>query len=397
MPKIITVLRIFVASPSDLDEERKLLEGVIEELNLIWLQQKGISFELIKWETHSYPSAGTDPQDVINNQLSADYDIFLGMFWSRIGKPTQRSKSGTLEEFDIAYRKWKCDPLSTRLMIYFKTTPISPDDIDPDQLKQLKEFRNSLSEKGVLYKKFTSNVEFSRLLRIHLSKQAQDFIKTIENVNKPENNPTAIPLSSGTHLEKSMKISEDEGFLDLIETTVISFQKTSEVTKHIMDALKILTDGTKQSTIEIQSINVDEKSKLAVYKSISNKQADNMADFVSRMRPEILILDGSLTKALDAYERILSLLPDFGSDSDNHSQLENALSSSTQLKDVMILSKNSIERFRTSIAVLPRITTQFNHAKRDLLSLLDMLLTIYTRGINMLGEIETTGKSILDS
>lgn len=29
MPKIITVFRIFVASPSDLDEERMLLEEVI--------------------------------------------------------------------------------------------------------------------------------------------------------------------------------------------------------------------------------------------------------------------------------------------------------------------------------------------------------------------------------
>ena len=50
MPKTITVLRIFVASPSDLGEERKLLEGVVQELNLTWPQQLGVSLELIMWK-----------------------------------------------------------------------------------------------------------------------------------------------------------------------------------------------------------------------------------------------------------------------------------------------------------------------------------------------------------
>jgi len=69
MPKTITVLRIFVSSPSDLSEERKLLEGVVQELNLTWPQQLGVSLDLIKWETHAFPGAGADPQDVINHSL----------------------------------------------------------------------------------------------------------------------------------------------------------------------------------------------------------------------------------------------------------------------------------------------------------------------------------------
>jgi hypothetical protein len=122
-----------------------------------------------------------------------------------------------------------------------------------------------------------------------------------------------------------------------------------------------------------------------------------MADFVARMRPETPILDDSVSKALDAYGRIMTLLPDFGLNADNYSQLESALSTAATLRTIMVTSKESTERFRSITAAMPRVTTQFNRSKRDLLSLLDLFLAIYDRGINLLGEINATGNSILSS
>lgn len=398
MPKTITVLRIFVTSPSDLGEERKLLEGVVQELNLIWPQQRGVSLELIKWETHAFPGAGTDPQDVINHQLPQDYDILLVMLWSRIGTPTPRSQSGTLEEFDKAYERWRSDPKSVRLMVYFKTTPISPDDIDPNQLRLLKEFRQSLSDRGILYSTFTGGEEFSQLLRIHLSKQVQDSLKE----NNMAGMPLVMPVKTTTKSQSSEEIHhdetpEDEGFLDLIETTVTSSQKAIEVMKHISEALEQLNAGTNQSTLDMQSITGDDKAKFAAYKRIANRQAENMADFVARMQPEIPILGDSLSKSLDAYARTMVLLPEFGISPENRAQLEDALSAASTLRNVMGPSKESMERFRSITSGLPRITTQFNRAKRDILNILDTLLTTYDRGLNLLGEIEITGKSVLES
>jgi len=144
MPRTLTVFRILVASPSDLDEERRMIEDVIRELNLSWSQQLGISFELIKWETHAVPGVATDPQAVIDQQLPPDYDVLLAMFWTRVGTPTPRFPSGTIEEFETAYKRWERDRQSVRLMVYFKKQPMSPDQIDPGQLKQVHEFRNSL-------------------------------------------------------------------------------------------------------------------------------------------------------------------------------------------------------------------------------------------------------------
>jgi hypothetical protein len=397
MPRTITVLRILVASPSDLSEERKLLEGVVQELNLTWPQQLGVTLELIKWETHAFPSAGTDPQDVINEQLPQDYDILIVMLWSRIGTPTPRSQSGTVEEFEIAYDRWRKDPKSIRLMVYFKVTPISPDDIDPDQLRLLQEFRKSLSDRGILYSTFTGGEEFTQLLRIHVSKQVQDFMKENNTAGMPLPAPVETTMTPAPLEEGDDGTLEDEGFLDLIETTTTASQKAMDVMQHITKALEELNAGTNQSTHDMQSISGDDNAKVAAYKRIANRQAENMADFVARMQPELPILGDSLSKSLDAYGRTMVLLPEFGMTPDNRARLEDALTTADTLRNVMSTSKEGTERFRSITAGLPRITTQFNRAKRDILNVLDTLLTTYDRGLNLLGEIEIIGKSVLES
>lgn len=120
MPKNITEYRIFVASPGDVQEERSILEEVINELNLTISSEREIKLELIKWETHSYPGFGADGQDVINKQIDDDYDIFIGIMHGRFGTPTNRAESGTYEEFLNAYERYKKDPKSISILFISK-------------------------------------------------------------------------------------------------------------------------------------------------------------------------------------------------------------------------------------------------------------------------------------
>jgi hypothetical protein len=80
MPRNTSVFQVFVASPSDVADERSILEGVITQLNQIWSKSLGITFELLKWETDVHPSFATDPQAVINKQIGLEYDVFIGIF-----------------------------------------------------------------------------------------------------------------------------------------------------------------------------------------------------------------------------------------------------------------------------------------------------------------------------
>ena len=77
MAQSFTHYRVFLASPSDVAEERNLIEAAINELNNTVCKSLNIKLDLVKWETDSYPSVGAYSQDVINTQIN-DYDFFSG-------------------------------------------------------------------------------------------------------------------------------------------------------------------------------------------------------------------------------------------------------------------------------------------------------------------------------
>jgi hypothetical protein len=101
--------------------------------------------------------------------------IFLGIFWSRIGTPTGRYASGTVEEFELAYDKWQKAKESVTLMIYFKEAALSPHDLDTDQLAQIQRLRSRLPSSGGLYWTFKTVDEFETTVRLHLTRVVQDW------------------------------------------------------------------------------------------------------------------------------------------------------------------------------------------------------------------------------
>ena len=166
MPRDERVFVVFVASPSDMEPERDVLEEVIRELNLTWSRTLGIRLDLVRWETHGYPGFGADPQDVLNRELPDDIDIFIGLMWGRYGTPTSKAGSGTEEEFKRALDRFQQDSASIRIMIYFKDAPLAPSQIDLDQLARVQRFRSSLDDEGGLYWNFGEIDEFEKLIRI---------------------------------------------------------------------------------------------------------------------------------------------------------------------------------------------------------------------------------------
>src|SRR6266516_1373141 len=129
-----TVFRAFVASATDVSEERAILEDVIREFNITWSENFRVRIELLKWETHTYPSAGEYAQGVINRQIGEHYDLFIGIMWHRFGTSTQEFGSGTEEEFRRAWTRFREQPTSLDIMFYFKDAPVSPSQLDLEQM-----------------------------------------------------------------------------------------------------------------------------------------------------------------------------------------------------------------------------------------------------------------------
>lgn len=163
-------LKIFVASPSDVSEERDIVSVVVQELRRTIGDIRNVNLETIRWETHSWPDIGEDTQDVINNQIG-EYDVFVGIMWKRFGTPTKRAESGTGEEFERAYeffKKYK----RPKIMFYFRKTPFYPENEDElAQIRKVLRFRKKLSDLGVLFWEYQRPLDFERDVREHLIRQ----------------------------------------------------------------------------------------------------------------------------------------------------------------------------------------------------------------------------------
>lgn len=164
----MTNLRIFVASPGDVNEERQTVNAVVDELRATLAPALQVSLEVVKWETHVHPAVGADAQDVVNKQIG-EFDIFVGIMWRRFGTPSQRAESGTEEEFFRAYDLFQKHGRPA-IMLYFKTKEFFPQDTaEIEQLGKVVKFKEQVVELGVLYGEYVEEIDFERRLRVHLT------------------------------------------------------------------------------------------------------------------------------------------------------------------------------------------------------------------------------------
>jgi hypothetical protein len=163
-------VRIFVASPGDVQSERDQLEKVVSELNLTIsaiAPEKKIVLELIRWEKNVPPGLGQGPQDVVNQHIS-QYDIFVGILWKRLGTPTAEANSGTEEEFQGAYKRWEKNK-TLPVLFYFCQQPFPPPRTpeEVDQLGKVVAFRQGFALKG-LVADYATHEGFADVIRPHL-------------------------------------------------------------------------------------------------------------------------------------------------------------------------------------------------------------------------------------
>jgi hypothetical protein len=118
---------------------------------------------------------GADGQDVINTQIGEEYDVFLGIMWKRFGTPTGRAASGTVEEFERALVRYRTSG-RPELMFYFKKGDLDISD-DSAQLQAVQQFRIRLANEGILYWDFPSSEQFGQLVRVHLTRHVQNWVK----------------------------------------------------------------------------------------------------------------------------------------------------------------------------------------------------------------------------
>lgn len=144
MPYPAVVHNIMIASPSDVPDERRIARDVLHEWNSIYSRDREMVLLPIGWETHSTPQMGERPQEIINKQVLGNADVLIAVFWTRIGSPTGKSPSGTIEEIEEHIETGK------PTLIYFSSAPVRPDSVDEEQYRSLKVFREECKQRGLI-------------------------------------------------------------------------------------------------------------------------------------------------------------------------------------------------------------------------------------------------------
>ena len=160
----ITLIRVFLASPSDVAEERRLVREVIAEVNATVGDQHHVRLEAVGWETHTFAAFGAEPQALIFQQINMnDFDLFVGVMWNRFGTPTTVAGSGTEEEFRAAVA---CRERLGRpdIMFYFCRGPAELSESELEQRRLVLQFKSQIQSKG-LTKDYVNAAEFKDKLR----------------------------------------------------------------------------------------------------------------------------------------------------------------------------------------------------------------------------------------
>ena len=144
---------VMIASPGDVASERAIIRDVIYEWNAIHSNMRKIVLLPIAWESHSSPDSGSPAQRIINSQLLTRCDLLVGVFWTRIGTPTESFASGTVEEIE------KHIATGMPAMLYFSSAPVALEKSKFEQFEKLEEFKESMRNRS-LYEGYEGQTEF---------------------------------------------------------------------------------------------------------------------------------------------------------------------------------------------------------------------------------------------
>ena len=207
MPSIRKIFRAFLASPSDLQEERRTVRGVVDEFNESFPDLLNYQIELLGWEDTSAGSGR--PQKLINQDVDR-CDLFIGLIWKRWGTPPDKDgefSSGFQEEFERS-KKRRGKSGSPEIALFFKKIPDDQVEDPGEDLKKVLKFqRTIIEEKNFLFQKFSTARELEKLVRKKLIAYVTDVRK-----DDPDFEPSEIrakPEKSEPEKERDEKKSPD--------------------------------------------------------------------------------------------------------------------------------------------------------------------------------------------
>lgn len=332
---------IFIGSPSDVQEERDIIEEIIEEMNGYYEHLDVPKLKIISLKRDVRSKIGNfEGQTVIDKQIEDKYNVFIGILWKKFGTKTEKYDSGTEQEFKNAFDKYEQNPQSMEIMFYFCTRPPKDlNELDGEQLALIQKFRKKLENKG-LYKTYSSIDEFRDLIKSDLK-----LLVTQRNIDFED--------SSDEESE------ENDGLIDLIEDFTNSFNES------VLE-MEILSEDISQTASELNELNdkyQNNQQNMDVMKKYFNSLAIPLDEFSKKMDFHSNIIVNNLNDGISSFDSLLSIHGDFILTNDKIEEVNASIDDCYFSIDEL---NKYIKDFLDILKTTPRITTKFSRSKNKL-------------------------------
>ncbi len=96
-------IKIVLASPSDLSDERMLISNTVKRKDTLY-KRKGLTLDLRRWEDTTPGSSKIGAQGIIDDDLDIkNADVFICMYWEKVGTVIDElGETGTEHELNVA-------------------------------------------------------------------------------------------------------------------------------------------------------------------------------------------------------------------------------------------------------------------------------------------------------
>lgn len=168
MAKNFLHYNILISCPSDIADDKYIVDEAVKTINEENANFNNIQFDVKYWTKNVLYSYGT-PQQIINDNIVYDSDIVVALFGTKLGTPTDKYDSGTIEEIEIMIKNKK------QVFVCFSEKDITiPSDADEEYLESLIKVKRFKKAYNSLYITYKNNEQLKdrieNQLRLYLNK-----------------------------------------------------------------------------------------------------------------------------------------------------------------------------------------------------------------------------------
>lgn len=261
-----TIIKVFLASPGDLTEERQAAKRIVDEENANHANAQGYHIELVGWEDTVAQHGRA--QEIINRDLD-QCSFFVGALWKRWGTPPGPKGSIYSSGFEEEYRRSedrRNNSGKPMISMLFKNISTSDKaDIGP-QLEKVLEFKREFTEgyRGA-FQTFEEIREFEGRFRAILAlflrtQQEEDSIDVSEEKSKT---PSAQKNRGSDRLDTSKTLFEEGPRSFLIELAERPHKQSEfEYTPTEAARFRLLAASLHQSENDDETLGVHDANLL---------------------------------------------------------------------------------------------------------------------------------------